>query len=41
MFTDTLWPDFDRTTLTACVVDYQARDRRYGRAVDRVTPGEG
>ena len=34
-FVDTLWPDFDRQTLAWCVADYQARDRRFGGAVDR------
>ena len=28
--TDTLWPDFDRSDLLHAVVDYAARDRRYG-----------
>ena len=28
--TGTLWPDFDRTDLLKAVVDFQARDRRYG-----------
>jgi undecaprenyl diphosphate synthase len=34
VFTDTLWPDFDRDELARCVASYQARDRRYGAAVD-------
>ena len=34
LFTDTLWPDFDRDELTRCIVAYQARDRRFGRAED-------
>ncbi len=34
-FVDTLWPDFDRSTLAWCIADYQARDRRFGGAVDR------
>jgi undecaprenyl diphosphate synthase len=28
--TDVLWPDFDRTTLLAGVLDYQRRSRRFG-----------
>ncbi len=28
--TDTLWPDFGRTDLLKAVIDYQARDRRFG-----------
>jgi undecaprenyl diphosphate synthase len=34
VFTDTLWPDFDRHVLGACVAEYQRRDRRFGAAVD-------
>ncbi len=34
-FTDTLWPDFDRTELARCVATYEARDRRFGGAEDR------
>jgi undecaprenyl diphosphate synthase len=30
LFTDVLWPDFDRDHLTAAVLDYQGRERRYG-----------
>ena len=30
VFTDVLWPDFDRTTLEECIAEYQARSRRYG-----------
>ncbi|EED34563.1 undecaprenyl pyrophosphate synthetase 1 [Luminiphilus syltensis NOR5-1B] len=29
-FTDTLWPDFDETTLDAAIADYQRRERRFG-----------
>jgi undecaprenyl diphosphate synthase len=35
VFTPTLWPDFDEATLAACIAEYQARDRRFGGAVDR------
>ena len=38
VFTDVLWPDFDRSTLRACVAEYQHRDRRFGGAEDAV-PG--
>jgi undecaprenyl diphosphate synthase len=34
VFTDTLWPDFDESTLQACIAAYQARDRRFGAAID-------
>lgn len=34
IFTPTLWPEFDRHVFAACVAEYQARDRRFGGAVD-------
>lgn len=40
VFTDTLWPDFDRHALASAIAVYQARDRRFGTAVDHVAePG--
>ena len=30
LFTDTLWPDFRRKDLYEAVLEYQARDRRFG-----------
>ncbi len=30
LFTNTLWPDFRRKHLTRAIIDYQARQRRYG-----------
>ena len=30
LFVDTLWPDFDRAALEACIADFAQRDRRYG-----------
>ncbi len=30
VFTPTLWPDFDRSTLEAAIEEYRCRDRRYG-----------
>lgn len=35
VFTPVLWPDFDRNTLVDCIVEYQSRERRFGRARDR------
>jgi undecaprenyl diphosphate synthase len=35
VFTETLWPDFDEAGLAACIAQYQARDRRFGAAIDR------
>jgi len=31
-FTDTLWPDFTERELDHAIINYQARDRRYGNA---------
>ena len=31
VFTEVLWPDFDRRTLFAAVAEYQRRARRFGR----------
>jgi undecaprenyl diphosphate synthase len=31
VFTDVLWPDFDRAALEAAIAEYLARDRRFGR----------
>jgi undecaprenyl diphosphate synthase len=36
VFTETLWPDFDRESLRDCVVTFQDRDRRFGAAEDAV-----
>ena len=30
LFLDTLWPDFDRATLTAALEQFAARERRFG-----------
>ena len=35
VFTETLWPDFCEDALEACIAEYQARDRRFGAAIDR------
>ncbi len=35
VFTDVLWPDFDRHTLADCIIEYQQRSRRFGGAKDR------
>lgn len=34
VFTPVLWPDFNRHTLADCIIEYQARDRRFGGAID-------
>jgi undecaprenyl diphosphate synthase len=33
VFTDTLWPDFDKADLERAVQDYHGRERRYGASV--------
>ena len=32
-FTDKLWPDFDSKELKKAILDYQGRERRYGKLV--------
>lgn len=34
LFTDVLWPDFDRQNLFAAIGEYQRRSRRFGRVED-------
>lgn len=34
-FTDILWPDFRREHLYAAIIDYQQRDRRFGKVFSR------
>lgn len=41
VFTELAWPDFDRNALRACVAEYQRRERRFGRAVDKVPKVRG
>lgn len=36
VFTDTLWPDFDRHALAEAIATYQQRDRRFGTVEDQV-----
>jgi undecaprenyl diphosphate synthase len=37
--TETLWPDFRRRELLQAIVDYQKRERRYGRVSEREAVG--
>ncbi len=39
-FPGILWPDFDRHALLDAVVEYQARDRRFGAADDKPDPSD-
>ncbi len=34
VFSPVLWPDFDQQELARCIAEYQARERRYGGAID-------
>ena len=38
VFVDTLWPDFDRVELRRAIHTFQRRDRRFGKAEDRIGP---
>lgn len=35
-FTDTLWPDFNASTLDEAVASYQKRERRFGRTSEQI-----
>lgn len=35
-FTDTLWPDFDKTAFEAAITSYQQRERRFGRTSEQL-----
>jgi undecaprenyl diphosphate synthase len=35
-FTDTLWPDFRKENLYEAIVDYQKRERRFGKTSDQL-----
>ncbi|HLG03070.1 MAG TPA: isoprenyl transferase [Bacteroidia bacterium] len=39
-FTDTLWPDFDREEFYKAIVDYQGRERRFGKTSAQVSDQE-
>lgn len=36
-FTPTLWPDFDKAEYAKAIIDYQSRERRFGKTSDQVT----
>lgn len=40
LFVETLWPDFDGFELTKAIATYQSRERRFGRAIDRIAAGD-
>ena len=35
-FTDTLWPDFRKENLYEAIIDYQGRERRFGKTGEQV-----
>ena len=35
-FTDTLWPDFRRADLAKAILDYQSRERRFGKTTEQI-----
>ncbi len=35
-FTDTLWPDFRKENLYAAIIDYQQRERRFGKTTQQI-----
>jgi undecaprenyl diphosphate synthase len=35
-FTDTLWPDFRRKNLETAILDYQNRERRFGKTTEQI-----
>jgi len=36
-FTDTLWPDFDKDEFYRAIIDYQKRERRFGKTGDQIS----
>ncbi len=41
VFVETLWPDFNRVELERAIIEYQRRERRFGKAVDKVVRVRG
>ncbi len=39
-FTETLWPDFKKENFFKAIVDYQTRERRFGRTTDQLEINE-
>lgn len=38
-FTDVLWPDFGKADLHAAILDFQKRERRFGKTSDQIREG--
>ncbi|MBS1510906.1 MAG: isoprenyl transferase [Bacteroidetes bacterium] len=39
-FTNTLWPDFRKENLYEAILDYQGRERRFGKTSEQIQTGE-
>lgn len=37
-FTDTYWPDFSKEHFYQAILDFQSRERRFGKTSDQITP---
>ena len=40
-FPETLWPDFGKEELFQAIIDYQSRERRFGKTSDQLDPEAG
>ena len=40
LFTDTLWPDFDKECYYKAIVDFQRRERRFGKTTEQLDDNE-
>jgi undecaprenyl diphosphate synthase len=36
-FTDKLWPDFNRVEFEKAIIDYQGRERRFGKISEQIS----
>ena len=36
-FTDVLWPDFDEEEYIKAIINYQSRERRFGKTSEQLT----
>ena len=39
-FSETLWPDFDKEELYKAILDYQSRERRFGKTSAQIDTAE-
>jgi undecaprenyl diphosphate synthase len=37
-FTDIYWPEFDQEAFYKAIIDYQKRERRFGKTSDQIIP---